>query len=58
MTYALFVYPIFWFPMDDRFLMDVLNTTTLYDLVLLFVLYELLLVHAKKTPLPQRGTAS
>ena len=37
--------------MDDRLLMEVFNTTTLYDLVLLFALYELLMRHAKKTSL-------
>ena len=51
MVYALFAYPLFWFPMDDRLLMEVFNTTTLYDLVLLFALYELLMRHAKKTSL-------
>ena len=52
MAYAMFVYPIFWFPMDDRLLMEVWNTTTVYDLVILFALYELLFVHSRKTPIP------
>ena len=51
MTYATFVYPVFWLPMDDRLLMEIINTTTLYDLALLFIFYELLVVHARKTPI-------
>ena len=52
MAYATFVYPVFWLPMDDRLLMEIVNTTTLYDLVMLFILYELLIVHARKTSIP------
>lgn len=55
MVYALFAYPLFWFPMDDRLLMEVFNTTTIYDLVLLFALYELLMRHAKKTSIGCRA---
>ena len=54
MAYATFAYPVFWFPMDDRLLMDIFNSTTFYDLAVLFLLYELLIVHARKTPIKQK----
>lgn len=58
MAYGMVVYPVFWFPMDERFFMEVFNTTTIYDLILLYLLCKLLLQHAKKTPISPPSTIS